>query len=146
MKELTIKDIIYLKTKGIDKFIYFLIDKGEIVYIGKSNGRLLCRINSHLKDKEFDNVKYLSVNSINELNRVESELISNHKPKYNKLNVNNKINLSSTVKMIIKSKRKTKYKVKRILEEQPNLSSKAIGEVLNKSTRTIERHKVSLGL
>ena len=48
--------------------------------------------------------------------------------------------------MIIKSKRKTKYKVKRILEEQPNLSSKAIGEVLNKSTRTIERHKVSLGL
>lgn len=146
MKELTIKDIIHLKTKGIDKFIYFLIDKGEIVYIGKSNGRLLGRINSHLKDKKFDNVKYLSVNSSNELNRVESELISNYKPKYNKVNVNNKINLSSTVKEIIKSKRKTKYKVKRILEEQPKLSSKTIGEILNKSTRTIERHKVSLGL
>lgn len=66
--------------------IYFLFDGNELVYIGKGWNCLL-RIAEHTRkdsDKKFTSWNYISINDINEYNRIEKELIKKHNPKYNK--------------------------------------------------------------
>lgn len=72
--------------------IYFLFDGNELVYIGKGWNCLL-RIAEHTRkdsDKKFTSWNYISINDINEYNRIEKELIKKHNPKYNKIHNNQK--------------------------------------------------------
>ncbi|QKJ62400.1 GIY-YIG nuclease family protein [Flavobacterium sp. M31R6] len=72
--------------------IYFLFDGNELVYIGKGWNCLL-RIAEHTRkdsDKKFTSWNYISINDINEYNRIEKELIKKHNPKYNKTHNNQK--------------------------------------------------------
>lgn len=80
-KRLDIRDVI---TSSKDKYIYLLVSGLELVYVGKSNGNLLARINSHIKDKDFDDVLVIPVNDINTLNKFERKYISKYRPKLNK--------------------------------------------------------------
>ena len=141
MKELTIIDILKLNKKGDDKIIYFLISNEEIVYIGKSNGRVLNRISQHIKTKEFDNVKYISVETKSILDKKEKEFISQYRPKLNIQCNNPTIKITETVKRIIESNTKTKHKVNKLLNINKDFSSKDIAELISKSIRTIERYR-----
>jgi len=82
--EFNISEIIKLKKSGIDKFVYFLMKDNELVYIGMSNGNLLSRLNSHIKDKDFDSVLYKTVLREPSLSKIEKNLITKYRPKLNK--------------------------------------------------------------
>jgi len=82
--EFNISEIIKLKKSGIDKFVYFLMKDNELVYIGMSNGNLLSRLNSHIKDKDFDSVLYKTVLRETSLSKIEKNLITKYRPKLNK--------------------------------------------------------------
>jgi len=63
--------------------VYFLINNGEIVYVGQSVniwGRLGTHFNDNLK--EFDRIAYVLVDK-EDLNRVEAAYIRKFQPKYN---------------------------------------------------------------
>ena len=62
--------------------VYFLYDKGELVYIGQSKN-ILARIYQH-KDKVFDTFGYLEIEDEKKRNNKEIDLIMQHSPKYNK--------------------------------------------------------------
>ena len=59
--------------------IYFLLNKGNVVYIGKTRN-IKQRLSQHRKNKTFDN--YLTMNASQEELR-EYKLIKRFKPKYN---------------------------------------------------------------
>ena len=61
--------------------VYFLIDKTEIVYVGKSTN-LATRIQQHKNAKEFDRVLYLPIEE-NRLDVIERYFIETLEPKYN---------------------------------------------------------------
>lgn len=69
----------YPKIDGF--FIYFLLRKNEICYIGKSNS-LGQRISAHSKDKTFDEVKYIPVPEEHQ-SVLELALIKAVRPQYN---------------------------------------------------------------
>ena len=68
------------------KGIYFLYNKGKIVYIGKSDNNVFKRISDHYtdKDKIFDSFTFdrYDIDS-NDLLHIEASLIKRYKPKYN---------------------------------------------------------------
>lgn len=66
-----------VKTPGV----YFLISKGDVVYVGQSKN-VHVRINRHVVDKVFDVALYLPV-AAPDLDRVEAHWINKLKPKYN---------------------------------------------------------------
>lgn len=61
--------------------IYFLIEDGAIVYVGKSNN-LGARISQHKKEKHFDSVRYLEVNKEDQ-DDLEIALIKTIRPPLN---------------------------------------------------------------
>ena len=74
------------KLEGNYSGIYFLFEGDELVYIGKGWNCLL-RVAEHTRkdsDKKFTSWNYISVDDINEYNRIERELIKKYNPKYNK--------------------------------------------------------------
>ena len=66
----------------IPSCIYFLIDSGEIVYVGQSTN-LALRLNQHKNDKSFNRILYMPIES-NRLDEVERFFIEILEPKYNK--------------------------------------------------------------
>lgn len=62
--------------------IYFLLDKGEIVYIGKSTD-IHNRVHDHKLDKIFDSYNMVEVDLI-DLHKTERHFINKYLPKYNK--------------------------------------------------------------
>lgn len=82
--EFNLPKVISLNKSGINKFIYFLMKDDELMYIGMSNGNLLSRLNSHIKDKDFDSVLYKTVLRESSLGKVEKRLITKYRPKLNK--------------------------------------------------------------
>lgn len=66
--------------------VYFLYNKSEIVYIGKSETNLARRIERHktLKDKEFDTIKAYIITNMADIQLAELYLIHKYTPKYNK--------------------------------------------------------------
>lgn len=66
--------------------IYALFQKGELVYIGKSNN-LLYRVGTHMQEgvKSFDSYEMFPVDRCDEkqLTKIEAELITTFQPKYN---------------------------------------------------------------
>lgn len=63
--------------------VYALWDKGEIVYIGKSEN-VYNRINNHTKDKVFDEYSLIDCETEGQMGLLESNLIISLDPKYNK--------------------------------------------------------------
>lgn len=73
--------------KGIPstgRFIYFLIDKSEIVYVGQSKNYTL-RIANHLKDKVFDSYDLLPLSDDDDMDLIEFAYIAKLQPLYNKI-------------------------------------------------------------
>lgn len=80
--ELTIKENDCESSNIIISGVYFLYDKGELVYVGQSKN-ILARIHQH-KDKVFDTFNYLEIEDEKKRNDKEIDLIMQHTPKYNK--------------------------------------------------------------
>ena len=87
------KEIIHISHKDIlanrrpiDFFlgpaIYFLLDKDEIVYVGRSKNAM-SRIQTHQKDKYFDSYAIFPVDK-NRLIDTEIAMIALYRPRYNK--------------------------------------------------------------
>lgn len=77
--------------EGIEKYhlsfphyIYFLYDKKELVYIGKTAGQLTSRLIKHQEDKQFTDCYILKFSNNRICSIKEMEFISKFKPKYNK--------------------------------------------------------------
>jgi hypothetical protein len=83
-KKITIKSVIRDIKRNRNCFLYFLLNKNVLVYVGKSNSNILNRINEHIKDKDFDSVYYIALSSDNLLDEYEKKYIIKYKPKYNK--------------------------------------------------------------
>lgn len=68
-------------------YVYFLIDKDKVVYVGQTKCTWPQRIDNHLREgqKVFDDVWYVGV-PIKELDNVEKKYIKKFKPKYNVTN------------------------------------------------------------
>jgi hypothetical protein len=107
-KQVTIEAVIEETKRKRNCFIYFLINDGNLVYVGKSNKNILARINSHIKDKDFDSAYYVAISSENLLDEYEKKYILKYKPKYNKhlyyINVPVKILDLKTLKVYLWSK------------------------------------------
>lgn len=82
--EFNMKEVIQLHKSNSDKFIYFLIKDNLLVYIGKSDGGFLNRLNHHLKTKDFDEIRYRTVVTSSSLDKIEKQLITKYRPKLNK--------------------------------------------------------------
>ena len=83
-KQVTIEAIIKETRRNRNCFIYFLLKDDNLVYVGKSNNNIFARINSHIKDKEFDSAYYTAISSEELLDEYEKKYIVKYKPKYNK--------------------------------------------------------------
>ncbi len=78
-----IEDHIVKDLKSLrQSYIYFLLDMGQVVYVGQS-GNVYPRVTTHQKDKLFDNVAVCQVHSIH-LDIAEQANIIYHKPRLNK--------------------------------------------------------------
>lgn len=87
-------------------WIYFLVDRDEVIYIGKTTHGAK-RPLSH-KDKIFDKVYYIECLE-EELDYLENEQILRYKPKYNKqLNLKTAISFSNIAQSI-----KDEFNIKR---------------------------------
>jgi hypothetical protein len=83
-KQVTIEAVIKETRRNRNCFIYFLVNDDNLVYVGKSNNGILGRINSHIKDKDFDSAYYVAISSEELLDEYERKYIVKYKPKYNK--------------------------------------------------------------
>lgn len=81
---LTIESVIQEFSNHKYYFIYFLLKDDKVVYVGQSNSSVLGRINSHLKDKVFDEVYYKSFSVENVMDTYEKKFIMKYRPKFNK--------------------------------------------------------------
>lgn len=66
---------------GLLRGIYFLIHRGDLVYIGQSVNAF-ARLGAHCSDKEFDAVAFMPVTG--DLDEVEASLIRMFDPKLNR--------------------------------------------------------------
>lgn len=66
-------------------FIYKLIYRDEVVYVGQSKNisTMHSRFSCHYQDKVFNKTEFFEVDELN-VDRVEYELINEIRPKYNK--------------------------------------------------------------
>lgn len=63
--------------------IYFLFNKGDLVYIGQSEF-IEKRIFDHVGSKNFDSWNYIEYSKETSLNEIEADFILKYKPFYNK--------------------------------------------------------------
>jgi len=65
--------------------VYMLVDQNdEIVYVGKSEGKLFARVAAHVYTKKFEKIAYIECKDKEEAMKKEAELIIEIQPKYNK--------------------------------------------------------------
>ena len=74
------KNITKIKTS---RGIYFLFDKGEIVYVGQSDF-IEKRVFEHLSTKLFDSYSFIEYSQEYILSDIEADFILKIKPRYNK--------------------------------------------------------------
>lgn len=79
-------------------YIYFLLDKGEVVYVGQSSSYWPGRILSHLQEKVkmFDDIWYVEADR-QSLDAMEVKYIREFRPKYNNLRYAGKKKCGDTV-------------------------------------------------
>lgn len=78
---------ISISSDNLKRYVYFLFDKDEIVYIGQTTSRTDAtrRIEDHFvsKDKHFDSFASFEVGDELSLSQVEAFFICKYRPKYN---------------------------------------------------------------
>ncbi len=83
----TLRHIRHIKRLDVSEpcYVYFLLRKGQVVYVGQTSAPWPARILSHLKDgtKEFDDVWYLEVDA-QSIIQVEARFIREFDPPYNR--------------------------------------------------------------
>lgn len=79
LKEYNIKDKYNYKY-----YIYFLIDKDKVVYIGRT-GDINLRLKNHFRDKQFNRVFLLYIRKYERAFQLEKRLIEALIPKYNSI-------------------------------------------------------------
>lgn len=100
-----------------DCFIYFLLDKNEVVYVGKTT-QGISRPFHHKSSKKFDQIKIIYFES-DKLDEMEDFFIKKYKPKYNKIsNYNQNYSLKRVIEKLKNEKVVNKIsvvKLKKIL-------------------------------
>lgn len=66
--------------------VYFLFNKEELIYIGRSVC-VLSRMYSHLKDKKFDSYSFIECETEQECKALEAKMIRECNPKLNKCHI-----------------------------------------------------------
>ena len=79
--------------------VYFLLNRGKVVYVGKTEKGLL-RILSHCTNKVFDEIRIKKV-ALSKLDEAETKYIAEYNPKYNSLLTN--AYSSTRIKQILKT-------------------------------------------
>lgn len=101
-----------------DCFIYFLLDKNEVVYVGKTT-QGISRPFNHKSSKKFDQIKIIYFES-DKLDEMEDFFIKKYKPKYNKIsNYNQNYSLKRVIEKLKNEKVVNKIsvvKLKKILK------------------------------
>lgn len=101
-----------------DCFIYFLLYKNEVVYVGKTT-QGISRPFHHKYNKKFDQIKIIYFES-DKLDEMEDFFIKKYKPKYNKVsNYNQNFSLKRVIEKLKNEKVVNKIsviKLKRILK------------------------------
>jgi len=82
------KELVYVSDYYKKKGIYFLMKNEVVVYVGMSNYSIHHRIDSHKRNKEFDNVFFIDLKNCGSLNVAEYVYINIFNPKYNKMDKN----------------------------------------------------------
>ncbi|MFM0044140.1 GIY-YIG nuclease family protein [Paraburkholderia sediminicola] len=84
MKSLTPEEVIgrSIQVKGVHG-VYFLIDDGEIVYIGKSTN-FASRLGVHSLEKKFTRVYFMAIDDASQLDELERFYIKKFDPRLNK--------------------------------------------------------------
>lgn len=77
------KNIKYFDLSNDTYYIYFLLKDNQVVYIGQTNN-IFNRIKGHQKNKEFNNVAYITTTK-DKANYLENYYIIKYEPFYNKL-------------------------------------------------------------
>ena len=80
--DIDIKKLQRHKFKKI-RWIYYLFDKWELVYVGQSES-VIPRINTHTRDKQFDEYSYVEIEKGISMDEIEMNEIKKYRPKYNK--------------------------------------------------------------
>lgn len=73
--------------------LYELYDKfGNLLYVGISDSKkgIKSRLKEHLKDKEFEYVKYAAISDLSKLREYENTILNNYKQKFGRLPYYNK--------------------------------------------------------
>jgi hypothetical protein len=76
----------YVNSEKINKYIYFLFDKGEIVYVGQTQSiesNKTNRPNSH-NEKKYDLFELIQIKDSEDINLIEAFFIMKYHPFYNK--------------------------------------------------------------
>ena len=89
-----------------NNLVYFLLQKGEVVYVGKTTAGM-ARPYAHY-DKEYDTIKVL-VCEPKSLDKIEDYYICKYKPKYNKVRNYNVICSLDRAKRLIKEKHDPRF-------------------------------------
>jgi transposase len=81
-EQLVSKAVSYQRLLSESRYVYFLIDNDEIVYVGMSD-TVQSRLHAHTKDKKFTKVTWMKVKA-HDQKYIEAYYIMTLKPKYNK--------------------------------------------------------------
>ena len=82
------KNVKYFDLSNEIYYIYFLLKNNKVVYVGQTNN-IFNRIKEHKKNKDFDNVAYITTTK-NKVNYLENYYIIKYEPFYNELSTNSK--------------------------------------------------------
>jgi hypothetical protein len=121
-------------------YVYILYYKFEIVYIGMTI-KLDSRLLSHIKDKQFDSAKYILTSPV-DAPRIERELISFYKPKYNTVHKYDRGKNPNKVYLPKKEPKKPLPK-KEIIERKPVTLDEFIIELVSRGYKLEELMNVA---
>ena len=77
--------VVYKQRYTNHKFLYFLFDDDELVYVGQTQTHPLARCKQHEKEKVFNGLYFLEVGQQVDLVELEHVLIQYYTPKYNEM-------------------------------------------------------------
>lgn len=65
--------------------IYLLLYRGDAVYVGKSACNLFARLGRHMRDKQFDEIKWHQLKDDEDIDAIERGMIQELRPVYNSM-------------------------------------------------------------
>lgn len=134
------KNVKYFDLLHKKYFIYFLLKKGNVVYVGQTDN-IINRVKIHKKNKNFDNVAYFSTTNEKEVNYLENFYILKYSPYYNCFSTNSKcVNSAYIIKKIREKYNEQEINFKDIIKYINNSNYK---DILNKKDCIVTSKKYS---